>query len=781
MLIRGRMLPVWQGGLIVLLVFLAYFPALRGGFIWDDDAYVTNNPLLTAPDGWRRIWFSTDSPSQYFPLTYTVFRIERSLWGLNPAGYHRVNILLHAINALLVWRLLKRLSVPGAWLAAAFFALHPVQVETVAWITELKSVLSLFFYLLTLFCWIEFVGDRSRRFWYWLALAVYALALFSKTTACTLPAALLLILWLKTKPIDWRRLAQVVPFLAMGLGMGLVTVWWERFHQGTQGELFSMGLRERILVASHALWFYAGKLFWPVNLTFSYPRWAIDPAKPSAYGWLLMGLGLGAAIYFARRLFGRSVEVATLFYVAMLSPLLGFIMLYTFRYTFVADHYQYVASIGLIALAAAGITIAFKTKPFLKLAGCGALLLTLGILTWRQAGIYRNLETLWRDTLAKNPDCWLAYNNLGTAFAEKGGFEEAIGNFRQAIQIKPNFAEALNNLGNALAAQDRFEEAIENYRKAIQINPDYCEALNDLGVALAAQGRWDEAVENFRRAIQIKPNFAGALNNLGEALLHQGRLEEAIGNFRQAIRIKPNFADALYNLGVALAAQGRFDEAIGNFRQAIQIKPDNSEARNNLGIAFANTGRFEEAIGNFRQAIQIKPDNSDARNNLGGALLHQGQLDEAIENFRQAIQIRPNFAEALDNLGVALAARGRLEEAIGNYRQAIQIKPNFSEALNNLAWVLAASPDDELRNGAEAVRLAEHACELTHDGEPSYFGTLAAAYAEAGRFPEAVATAEKAVQLATDAGAKKLAGENRQRLELYRAGKPYHEPAATGR
>ena len=438
MFIRGRMLPVWQGGLIVLLVFLAYLPALHGGFIWDDDVYVTNNPLLTAPDGLRRIWFTMDSPSQYFPLTYTVFRIEYALWGLNPAGYHGVNILLHAINALLVWRLLKRLSVPGAWLAAAIFALHPVQVESVAWITELKSVLSLFFILLTLFCWTEFVGERSRRFWYWLALGFCALALFSKTTACTLPAALLLILWLKKKPIDWRRLAQVVPFLAMGLGMGLLTVWWERFHQGTQGKLFSMGLLERILVASHALWFYAGKLFWPVNLTFSYPRWTIDPANPSAYGWLAMGIGLGAAIYFTRRFVGRGVEVATLFYVATLSPLLGFIMLYTFRYTFVADHYQYVASIGLIALAAAGITIALKTKPFLKLACGGALLLTLGLLTWRQAGIYRNLETLWRDTLAKNPDCWMAHNNLGHLLRNQGRIEEAMEHYHKAIQINPN-------------------------------------------------------------------------------------------------------------------------------------------------------------------------------------------------------------------------------------------------------------------------------------------------------------------------------------------------------
>ena len=644
MFIRGRMLPIWQGGLIVLLVFLAYLPALRGGFIWDDDAYVTNNPLLTAPDGLKRIWFSMDSPSQYFPLTYTVFRIERSLWGLNPAGYHGVNVLLHAINALLVWLLLKRLSVPGAWLAAALFALHPVEVESVAWITELKSVLSLFFTLLTLLCWIEFVGERSKRFWYGLALVFYALALFSKTTACTLPAALLLILWLKTKPIDWRRLAQVVPFLAMGLGMGLLAMWWERFHQGTHGKLFSMGLLERILVASHALWFYAGKLFWPVNLTFSYPRWAIDPANPSAYGWLVMGIGLCAAICFTRRFVGRSVEVAALFYVATLSPLLGFVMLYTFRYTFVADHYQYVASIGLIALAAVGITIAFKTKPFLKLACCGALLLTLGILTWQQAGIYRNPETLWRDTLAKNPDCWMAHNNLGLLLKNQG----------------------------------HIKEAMEHYHKALQINPNYAEALNNLGVALAAQERFDEAIEDFRKALQIDPNSAKAQNNLGHAL----------------------------------AAKGRFDEAI--------------------------------------------------------------------ENYYKAIQLESNRSETYFQLGVVLGQSGRIQEAMVQYREALRLNPDLAGALNNLAWIQAASSNDGLRNGAEAVRLAERACELTHHEKPLFIGTLAAAYAEAGRFPEAVTTAEKAEEIATKVGLTAVATKNRQLLKLYRAGKPYHEPATTG-
>ena len=343
---RDSRIHLLLGLLLIAAVVVAYQPVWHAGFIWDDDDYVTENPLLTARDGLKRIWFSLDSPSQYFPMVYTVFRIERSFWGLNPAGYHWLNILLHAANAVLLWQLLRRLNVPGAWFGAAIFALHPVNVESVAWITELKNVLSLFFCLLALLAWVRFVEDRAGWKWCSLALLFHAMALCSKTTACTLPAALLLILWLKRKPIGWRRLFQVAPFLVLGVGMGLVTVWWERFHQGTRGSDFAMNWTERLLVASRAVWFYAAKLVWPVHLAFSYPRWNIHASDPFAYTWLLAGTGACGLIWILRRRAGRSIEVAAVFYLATLSPLLGFIMLYTFRYTLVADHYQYAAMIG---------------------------------------------------------------------------------------------------------------------------------------------------------------------------------------------------------------------------------------------------------------------------------------------------------------------------------------------------------------------------------------------------------------------------------------------------
>ncbi|MGD0746001.1 MAG: tetratricopeptide repeat protein [Verrucomicrobiota bacterium] len=639
-----------MGLLLAAATFLAYQPIWHAGFIWDDDIYVTANRLLTAPDGLSRIWFSLDSPSQYFPLTYTSLRFERGLWGLSPAGYHGVNLLLHAVNALLLWRLLKRLGLTGAWLAAAIFALHPVQVESVAWIAELKNVLMLFFYLLAVWAWVEFIERPAGRggWYYLLALLLHALALCAKTTACTLPVALLLILWLKAKPIGRVRLAQTLPFFALSLGMGLLTIWWERYHQGTQGTLFEMPWLERVLVASHAFWFYLGKLVWPANLIFIYPRWPTDDAVSAArYLWLAAAAGLGVAIYFTRRFHGRGVESALIFFVVTLSPVLGFIMLYTFSYTFVADHYQYVACIGPMALGSAGLSLALgsleRRLAWAKMIVPMALLLTLGALTWRQCGMYANAETLWRTTIARNPDCWMAHDNLGVELGEQGKLAEAMQHFELALQLKPDYADAYCNLGVVLARQGKLVEAIQHYERALQLKPNYAEAHNGLGNALAGQGRWDEAIPHYERA------------------------------------------------------------------------------------------------------LQLKPDNAVAHYNLGCAALLKGAVDAAIAQFQKALQINPDYAEAR----------------------------------NNLAWLLATCPQASLRNGNQAVALAQRANQLTGDGNPVVLCTLAAAYAEAGRFPEAVETAQRALQLAGTQSNPALADALRSQLKLYQAGIPFHSAEPT--
>ena len=535
----------WLGAAATLAAWtiFAYWPAWHGGFIWDDDRYVTHNYLLIAADGLRRIWFSLDAPSQYFPLAYTVLRIERSLWDLNPVGYHWVNILLHLGNALLVWCILARLKVPGAWLAATIFALHPVQVESVGWISELKNVLMGFFFLLTLLTWIEYVDatHKHRRILYVAALVFYLLALSAKATACTLPAALLLVLWLKRRSIGRRALLEIIPFVVLALGIGLVAVWWEKYHQGTR-MLVSLGPVERLLIASRAIWFYLGKIFWPAKLTFIYPQWRIDPTNPIAYLWPIAVAVAVVLIFYGRRFFGRSVEVAALFFVMTLGPLLGFVMLYTFRYTFVADHYQYLASIGPIALASAGlVTLSRLSRTLQRLVGgtSFAILIGLGLLTWRQSATYRDAETLWRTTIAKNPGCWMAYNNLGVVQFEKGNVEDAI----------------------------------EKYQQSLGLHPDYPEAHYNLGSALLQNGYADEAIRHCEEALKIQPNEPDAHIVLGNAFMAKQDVDRAIAHYEQALTLRPEDSNAHYNLGIALQEKGETDRAAREYEKARQYEP----------------------------------------------------------------------------------------------------------------------------------------------------------------------------------------------------------------
>jgi tetratricopeptide (TPR) repeat protein len=601
----------WVWGLLLIVVtVLAYQQAWHAGYIWDDDVYVTANNLLTAPDGLRRIWFSLDSPSQYFPLVYTTFRLEHALWGLNPTGYHWVNILLHAANAFLLWRLLVILRIPGAWLAAAIFALHPVHVESVAWITERKNVLMGFFSLLSLISWVRFVEAKPKETGnsYGLALLFYALALFSKTTACTLPAALLLILWLKGKAINRRRLLQIAPFIVLGICLGLVTVWWERYHQGTQGQLFAIGMPERFLVASRALWFYAGKLLWPVDLVFSYPRWSISASNAVDYVWPVATIGLAAAIYVLRRRVGRGLEVAALFFVATLSPMLGFIMLYTFRYSFVADHYQYLASVGPLALAAAGLATLFnrfgKGGPFVASLLSGALLLPLGLLTWNQCKMYADSDTLWWTTIARNPKSWMAHNNIAINLVQGGKIDEAIPHYERALELDPNYGEAHFNLANALIRQKRVDEAIGHYEKAVELNPNNTMAYYNLGSVLVQAGRTEEGIALYHKALELNPNNAAALNNLGAALLRLGRMEEAMAHYSKALQLDPNNAETNYNLANALVQKGRLEEALKYYYNAVRLNPNNAAAHDRLSKVLRQLGRFDEADAQARQALE---------------------------------------------------------------------------------------------------------------------------------------------------------------------------------
>lgn len=676
--------------LLAVLTIFAYAPAWHAGYIWDDDKYVTANPLLTAPDGLKRIWFSLDSPSQYFPLVYTTFRIEHALWGLQPAGYHWVNILLHAANALLVWRLLFVLRVPGAWLGAALFALHPVHVESVAWITERKNVLMGLFFLLALLAWIRFTEEKLRARWrfYAAALVLYALAIFSKTTACTLPAALLLVLWLRHRTINLARLAQVTPFVLLGLGMGLLTIWWERNIQGTQGELFSMGMLERILVASRATFFYLWKLLWPANLAFSYPRWSISATEPLDYLWVVAIVALSIAIYFARRSAGRGVAAAMVFFAATLSPMLGFVMLYTFRYTFVADHYQYLASIGPLALVAAGLSLLHRRARVLSLAACAILLLGLAGRTWSQAGIYENEETLWKATIATNPDSWMAHNNLAIQFVQSGRVEAALPHYERAIQLNPQYAEGHYNLGTALVRLGQPNEAINRYRRAVELFPGYASAHSNLANVLAQTGRLNESVAHFSRALELNPNNVAAHAKLGDVFARLGRKTEAVASLHRAVAIDPTDLEAQSNLGRTLAETGRVKEGLVHLRRAVEINPADANAQNSLGTALSEAGQIDEAIEHLRRALEADPAHAQAHYNLGTALLRQARFEQAIAEYQRALEVRPDYAAAHLNLGNVLAQTGRMEEAVQHYERALAVQADYAAAHNNLGRAL---------------------------------------------------------------------------------------------
>lgn len=591
---------VFFGALIAIVTAIAYQPAWHGGFIWDDDAYVTHNPLLTAPDGLRRIWFSLDSPSQYFPLVYTTFRFERALWGLNTTGYHLVNITLHIVNALLVWRVLVRLAVPGAMLAAAIFALHPVHVESVAWITERKNVLMGVFFLLTLICWVNFLEPAARDRWrqYVFALICYALALFSKTNACTIPAALLLICWLKHERISLRRLGEVSPFVLLGIAMGAVTIWWERFHQGTRGAFFELGALERLLVASRAIWFYLGKLFWPAKLTFIYPRWEISAADPGGYVWIAALLAAAVIIYLLRGRFGRGPEVATVFYIATLSPLLGLIMLYTFRYTFVADHYQYLASIGPIALGSAALWRVERLRWF----AATAVTILLAVLTWNQARMYSNIEALWRTTIARSPQSWMAYNNLGIELARQGRHVDAIGAYRETVALQRDYPEGHYNLCISLLATGDVTGAIDEGRTAIRLSRNNAEAHVALGNAFATAGRREEARAEYERAVTLRPADLDAQYNLGLLLFQMQRAQDAVPHFEQVLAQRDDLK-ARVGLANALLALHRTDQAIAQFSAALQAAPDDLVAQCNLAWALATS--TDARLRDGRRALQL--------------------------------------------------------------------------------------------------------------------------------------------------------------------------------
>ncbi len=577
------------GALIVCATFFAYLPALSGVFIWNDIDYVTA-PALRSVHGLVRIWTEPGATQQYYPLLHSAFWVQHRLFGDNPLGYHVVNVLLHAASAVLFALVLRRLLAEcGAtadgigWLAGLLFALHPVHVESVAWITEQKNTLSLLFCLAAALVYLRFDETRRPRT-YLAALALFVLSILCKTVTATLPAALLVAFWWKRGRLGWRRdFLPLLPWLVLGAGGGLFSGWVEKAYVGAQGSDFNLPFIARPIVAGRAVWFYVGKLVWPNGLNFIYPRWTVDPAVWWQWLFPLSVLAVVAVLWILRHR-TRGPLAAFLIFVGSLFPALSFVNLYGERYSWVWDHWQYLADLSLLALCAAGLATGWRlVAPGLRSVGLGlfaALAMLLGALTWSHCEMFHDNQTLYLETLARNPGSWMAHNNLGLAWSKiPGRLDDAVAQYQEALRLKPDIAETHTNLGKAWSeTPGRMNDAIAEYQEALRLDADYADAHFYLANALVQTGQIPEAIHHYEEALRVQPDLAEASNNLGMTLCRMGRTEEGMKRIEAAIRMQPNYAQAHFARGAALLQEGRKDEALAEYERVLELRPGDPSA-----------------------------------------------------------------------------------------------------------------------------------------------------------------------------------------------------------
>jgi len=654
---RAR-IPILRAALILASILAVYWQALGGGFLWDDDVYVTANAALRSPAGLAHIWKIPPSTRQYYPVTFTAFWLEYRLWADSPFGYRLVNLLLHAANALLVWRLLRRLEVRGAFVAAWIFAVHPVHVESVAWITELKNVLAGLFSLLAALAWLHHLDDR-RRSGLLLSALCFALALLSKTQVCGLPLILLLLTWWKRPERLRQALLPLAALAVIGLAGGLTTVWFEAGSGEVLYPMPRLSPLDRVLVAGRALWFYVVSFFWPARLRAIYGNWSVAASDPLQLLAALSAAAALAATWAARKRIGKAPFVGLASYVVCLAPGLGFVDFHFMRFAFVADHFAYLASIPLIALAVAAAARATELLPRsivprLRAAAACLVVAALGAIAAQRSLVHDDAERLWRDNIERDPRAATAYNHLGTVLYNRGRVDEAIEAFRSAASIDPALADPQHNLGLALQRQGRLDEAMVQYAAALRLRPDSRVVRNSMGVTSLAKGDQDAAIAYFSAAIERDPGYAPAHNNWGAVLFQRGEYESARAHFETAARLDPDYAEAQDNWGVALAALGRPEEAISHFTVAVELDPRVYAPYRHWGDALVQLRRYEPAIDRYRNAIRIDPSRAAAHRGLGTALLELGRTKEAIAELNVAVSL-DGSEESRRQLGTALA------------------------------------------------------------------------------------------------------------------------------
>jgi protein O-mannosyl-transferase len=649
--------------LVFALVSAVYAPIYRAGFVWDDSGHVTPASLRSW-EGLGRIWTDIGAAQQYYPLLHSFFWVQHQLWGDHPMGYHIVNVLLHASVACLFLLLLRQLGVAGAMAAGLIFALHPVHVESVAWISEQKNTLSALFYLSAAWAYLRFDDERRTTF-YAAATGCFILALLSKTVVATLPAALLVIAWWRRGQLSWYRdVIPLLPWLFLAVAGGLFTAWVERTHIGAEGETFALAVGERLVLAGRAAWFYFGKLIWPSELMFNYPRWEIDAASVVAWMPFFASLLFLVLMWSCRR-HSRGPLAAALLYGGTLFPVLGFFSIYPFRYSYVADHFQYHASLAPIAFLTALLSRWMKDKWWIQVPAVVITAAALGALSWRQSYDYKDAETLFRATFARNPESWMAANNVGyEVMLDERRIEEAVTWFRRALALRPNDAESSNNLGYALLKLGQPEEALVHLENAVRNDPGLGPARVNLATVLAkrgddflASGRLADGIREHERALFVYSDLGYSHAPLARAYLTEGRWIDAEKQARAALLLAPDDVTLWYTLARCLMHQDRAAESLEACEAGLRLKPDDLALHLGRGVILMRLARFEEALSTYARALELQPTSPEAHFARGNALVTLERWREAASSYEEALRLKPDFPAARQNLE---RVRGRL-------------------------------------------------------------------------------------------------------------------------
>ena len=717
---------------LTLAILVVFWQVLGHGFVFDDDPYVADNPhvnngLSLSAVKWA---FTGIHGANWHPLTSLSHMLDSQLYGLKPRGHHLTNLLFHIANTILLLLVLTRMT-GSFWrssFVAALFAVHPLHVESVAWIAERKDVLSTFFWLLTMWAYLRYAQHPNLRRYATVAV-LFALGLMAKPMLVSLPFVLLLLdywplgrlslgdrkkrnFWSAARKLIWEK----APLFALAAASSVVTIVAQQKGGAMIAlERFPFGVRAGNAVVAYVE--YIVKSFWPKGLAAYYPH-PVDalPAWQVAGACLLLPAVSVLVMRAARH--HPYLAVGWLWYVVTLVPVIGLVQV---GEQSMADRYTYIPLIGVFVMVAWGVPALLRgreaeadedasSRPrvpaFVLPTLAGAVIPALMICAWLQVRYWHSDLTLFERAVRVTTGNWMAHNNLGIALAKQGKIDEAIAQYSRAAEIKPG-PLPYNNLGGLFARQGKLDKAITYYTKALEVDPQYKEAHYNLGNALVEKGRLDEAEDHYSKALEIDRGYSKAYYGLAQLLAKKGKGGDAVAQYSKLLKADPNNADAHLNFGLVLYKQGRVDEAISHFSRAVRIKPRYVEAHNFLGVALAEQGKLDEAVEHYSEALRIKPDYAEAHHNFAMALVKQGETAEAIDHFSQAIKAKPDFAEAHNQLGVALATQGRIDEAVPHFRQAVRLKPGLAEAHYNLGLAMSAQgkSDEAIAHYSQAVRV----------------------------------------------------------------------------